>query len=94
MNGPRPPRPPPPTVEQAKFALLAEDLALAPGRLAGDWARRHAVQIAFAAGAAGILLTRSRLLRRLAVAALLAPALRREVRRGVLAAVSALLARR
>lgn len=89
------PPPPPPTVEEAKQNLLAEELKLEPpSRLATDWARRHALPVAVAAGALGLLLIRSRVLRRVALAGLLAPALRKEVVRQVMAVATTIFSRR
>lgn len=70
-----------PTVEEAKLNLLAEDLDLSPSLPAADWARKHGVTISVAAGLAGLLFYKSRTIRRVAMAALLAPAVRREITR-------------
>lgn len=83
MNAGPAPSPPfaRPGVEEAKAALLAEDLQFSAGSVVGEWVRGHALPVVVGAAVAGVLLARSRTLRRIAMAALLTPAVRREAMR-------------
>lgn len=83
-----------PSIEQAKASLLAEDLDLSAGAVAGSWAKKNAVFLTVGAGLTGLVLARSRTLRRVAMAALLAPAVRREVMHRAAGLVRAMLERR
>ncbi|MCC6677832.1 MAG: hypothetical protein IT436_11860 [Phycisphaerales bacterium] len=83
-----------PGVEEAKAALLADDLDFSAGSLVGEWVRGHALPVVAVAGIAGVLLARSRTLRRITMAALLAPAVRREVMRHAAEIIRSVTARR
>lgn len=91
LTGPPPPKP---SVAEAKANLLAEEPDFSPAAAATGWARKHGITLSVISGVAGLVLYRSRTVRRIAMAALLAPAVRREVMRRATELLGAFMARR